>query len=344
MVGDGDFDDDIIDSMSNLSKGSDNDDMNQGWLSPRPRKTKKKNRKVVVATRTSQRIPKDGISITQKATSRAIAKNSMAGNNKQSNPFTVLSNTSVSLPEVLSDLNIVGDNVEKQIEVFKVEELARAALAEANYKVFLDKQIDRDKHDSDGCLEDVMMEVIDNTIRLHPVNNSTEEVAHEALKPNGTGGLQGRRPQGQYTEYVRMRIMFWNIRGLGKAYRRIWVKEHILVEDLDVVAIQETIKHDFSDFKLKEMAGNKDFCWLWVPSRGHSGGLITGIKVDDFDLEQSITNIFFVAILLRNRKTNYRFWLVNVYGPAQHNLSEDFILELQNFYNQESLPILMGGF
>jgi hypothetical protein len=34
-----------------------------------------------------------------------------------------------------------------------------------------------------------------------------------------------------------MRISFWNVRGLGKANRRNWVKEHILIEDLDIVAI-----------------------------------------------------------------------------------------------------------
>jgi hypothetical protein len=50
------------------------------------------------------------------------------------------------------------------------------------------------------------------------------------------------------------------VRGLGKPYRRNWVKEHIMLEDLDVVALQETIKQDFSDSELKELAGNKDFC------------------------------------------------------------------------------------
>jgi exonuclease III len=48
-----------------------------------------------------------------------------------------------------------------------------------------------------------------------------------------------------------MRIIFWNIKGLGKSHRRNWVKEHIILEDLDIVALQETIKHDFSDYELK---------------------------------------------------------------------------------------------
>jgi exonuclease III len=73
-----------------------------------------------------------------------------------------------------------------------------------------------------------------------------------------------------------MRILFWNVRGLGKANRRSWVKEHILTEDLDIVAIQETIKQDFIDIELKELSGNTDFNWLWVPARGHLGGSLLG--------------------------------------------------------------------
>lgn len=77
-----------------------------------------------------------------------------------------------------------------------------------------------------------------------------------------------------------------------------------MLEDLDVVALQETIKQDFPDLELKELAGNKDFCWFSVPAKGHSGGLIIGIKIDEFELEQSRNSSFFMASLLRNRKTN----------------------------------------
>lgn len=140
-----------------------------------------------------------------------------------------------------------------------------------------------------------------------------------------------------------MRILFWNVRGLGKAYRRNWVKDHVMLEDLDVVALQETIKQDFSDVELKELGGNRDFCWFWVPARGHSGGLITSIRTEEFELEQSVSGYFFLASLIRNRKTDHRFWVMNIYGPAQHHLSEDFLQEVHDFCSSESLPILMGG-
>lgn len=65
-----------------------------------------------------------------------MAKNTILGTTP-SNPFIILSNTpSALLENVLSDLNIVVDDAEEQIRAFRAEELARVALAEANYKVF----------------------------------------------------------------------------------------------------------------------------------------------------------------------------------------------------------------
>lgn len=59
-----------------------------------------------------------------------------------------------------------------------------------------------------------------------------------------------------------MKVMFWNVRGLGTAHRRGFIRNHVIQEDLDIVAIQETIKQDFKDSKLKELAGNQDFSWV----------------------------------------------------------------------------------
>lgn len=37
------------------------------------------------------------------------------------------------------------------------------------------------------------------------------------------------------------------------------MKDHIFAEDLDVVALQETIKQDFTDIELRELSGSRDF-------------------------------------------------------------------------------------
>lgn len=90
---------------------------------------KRKAKKVVVATRTSSRVPRDEIPIAKKATNRAMAKDCYSGNSGSSNPFTVLNNTPiVLLQQVIGDLDISIDNVEEQIDIFRAEELSRAVV------------------------------------------------------------------------------------------------------------------------------------------------------------------------------------------------------------------------
>jgi len=160
-----------------------------------------------MATRTSQRIARDGIPIAAKATSRAIAKNTISGTDITSNPFTILNNTpSDMLQKVMRDLNIVVEDVEEQIGVFRAEELARAALAEANYKVFLEKLKDMDKPHSDDHSEDLTMGVIDNSKRassdITMTNNLTKVVMDNDLESDVAESSKGGRLNHKNREVV----------------------------------------------------------------------------------------------------------------------------------------------
>lgn len=56
-----------------------------------------------------------------------------------------------------------------------------------------------------------------------------------------------------------MRILFLNMSRFGGLARIRQPKDYITKEKLDIVGIQETIKHDFSDFDLHDIAGNLGF-------------------------------------------------------------------------------------
>ena len=140
-----------------------------------------------------------------------------------------------------------------------------------------------------------------------------------------------------------MKIMFWNVRGMGKSSRRSLVKDHIISDSLEVVALQETIKQNFEDWELRELAGNQDFSWFWSPSKGHSGGMMIGINLGNLEVEDQVYETYFMGVLVRNRNTNHRYWVINVYGPAQHNFSNIFLQELSSFCSSLCLPVLMGG-
>ena len=73
-----------------------------------------------MATRTSQRVLRDGIPIATKAANRAMAKNSLSGDTH--NPFIVLNSTpNAILHEVLMDLELKSENLDEHIDAFKTE-------------------------------------------------------------------------------------------------------------------------------------------------------------------------------------------------------------------------------
>lgn len=122
---------------------------------------------------------------------------------------------------------------------------------------------------------------------------------------------------------------------MGTSHRRKLISNHIFQEDLDIVAVQETIKQDFEDWELKEMAANKVLAWNWIPARGHFGGLALGVNLDTFEVEETRCLHYSLWVLVRNRLTNFRYWVVDVYGPAQHEFSADFISELSDVCSSE---------
>jgi hypothetical protein len=51
----------------------------------------------------------------------------------------------------------------------------------------------------------------------------------------------------------------------------------------DMLCFQETIKQDFLPIELQKLTGGLSFHWHMVPTRGHSGGLLMGVREEDFD-------------------------------------------------------------
>lgn len=117
--------------------------------------------------------------------------NDTAGTSSK-NPFTILNNTSNDAPgKVIIDLDIEVEDLEEQLDVFRVEENARAAIAEANYKSFLEKQKFRDAPQNDEQLADLTMEVISNIQRNHSQSSLRGESSDRDVDDkNDTSAIQ----------------------------------------------------------------------------------------------------------------------------------------------------------
>lgn len=67
-----------------------------------------------------------------------------------------------------------------------------------------------------------------------------------------------------------------------------------------------------------------------------------GVNLDNMEVEDCVYENYFMGVQVRNRLSNLRFWIINVYGPADHAFSTTFIHDLSTACTNPDLPILMG--
>lgn len=140
-----------------------------------------------------------------------------------------------------------------------------------------------------------------------------------------------------------MIIIFWNIQRLGQKGRRGQLKDIMLKYKIDVICLQEIIKRDFSIFELRELGNNQPFSWNWVPAEEHSGGILTGVRQGNLDVEAMTCGEFYARMEITNQKDGFRWELINVYGPVQIERNGLFLQELYRKIEETRLPIMMGG-
>ena len=127
-----------------------------------------------------------------------------------------------------------------------------------------------------------------------------------------------------------MRPLFWNIRGFGHDGRRRQLVEYMRDEHIDIIAIHETMRTDFSLPELECLSPHL-FAWHWLPSSGttrHSGGILLGVKDATFEVGGMDQGEFFVSMEIFERALNFKWEVIIVYGPADHRRSPTFLAEL----------------
>jgi hypothetical protein len=159
------------------------------WVvSSSKRKTKKHNKgKVVIATRASSRAPKDGRTMMEKAVQRAQDRDVVTKGTSPANQFLILNELDTEhIQNIVSELDLEIDNLDTQIDTFKAEERIRAALAEANYKEYLDKINKKTAPRGEEELSEFNLSIIDNSTREVGLEKENENV-DKTIFPKGRG-------------------------------------------------------------------------------------------------------------------------------------------------------------
>jgi endonuclease/exonuclease/phosphatase family metal-dependent hydrolase len=76
---------------------------------------------------------------------------------------------------------------------------------------------------------------------------------------------------------------------------------------------------------------------------GRSGGMLLGVDLNCFDIGAIDEGDHYIKFHLCNKSDDFKWELVVVYGPAQDDRKENFLMELVHMCSHENLPLLLGG-
>ncbi|KAJ9682600.1 hypothetical protein PVL29_018507 [Vitis rotundifolia] len=128
-----------------------------------------------------------------------------------------------------------------------------------------------------------------------------------------------------------MKIISWNIRGLGSRKKRRVVKDFLRLQNPDVVMFQET-KREVCDRRFVGSVWsvrNKE--WAVLPASGASGGILIIWDSKKMSSEEVVVGSFSVSVkFLLNGSGS--LWLSAVYGPNSPLIRKDFWVEMADLF------------
>ena len=82
---------------------------------------------------------------------------------------------------------------------------------------------------------------------------------------------------------------------------------------------------------------------LSVPAIGSRSGILTAWNSASFSQQSFVSRRYSLSVTLASTSSNHTFTLTNVYGPADHSLTDAFLHELQELPTHISGPWLLVG-
>jgi exonuclease III len=126
-----------------------------------------------------------------------------------------------------------------------------------------------------------------------------------------------------------MKIISWNVRGLGGFERRREVSQLVREKKPFILCIQESKLSSFDVSVCKSIWGDLNVDFSFQSSRGASGGLVTLWDVKEVEVWSSFQLEHVLGIHGRFVKSGEEFFLLNIYAPCDisrqqtlwHNIS-----------------------
>jgi len=117
-----------------------------------------------------------------------------------------------------------------------------------------------------------------------------------------------------------MKIVVWNIRGLGSSSKKRMVRSLIGKEGISIIGMVESKHKEITVQDINSCWGNYDVNWLQVSAEeGGSGGLILSWIKDVFNLEEYHISQQWISATGILQQSNFRCNICLVYAPNNQN-------------------------
>ena len=78
-------------------------------------------------------------------------------------------------------------------------------------------------------------------------------------------------------------------------------------------------------------------------ARGHSGGMLMGVRDSLFEVGSMDRGAFFLSLEVLHRPSNLKYSIINIYGPGDHSKTIEFLEEITGKLARCHSPVIMGG-
>lgn len=112
-----------------------------------------------------------------------------------------------------------------------------------------------------------------------------------------------------------MKVLSWNIRGLGGASRRLVVRVPLRSQKVQIAMLQKSKLKGVSDMLVKEIWGRRYVKWVAADAVGAAGGLLLVWDTRSVSVLNSWKDVFSLIVLVEYLEKNSKWLLLTfVYG------------------------------
>ena len=140
-----------------------------------------------------------------------------------------------------------------------------------------------------------------------------------------------------------MKGLIWNCRGIKKKGVSSFLKNLISEHNFHFISLQEIMVEDIDEKTLKGFDPNSNYLWKWLPSRGKSGGILSGINTDFLDVGVLCEGKYILQMDVWDKQLKQKWNFLNIYGAAQLEQKNEFLAELAHFCSKNNQPYLIVG-